>query len=77
MPRIAVANLAIRCLTGAPAHVPRLDVAYACETLKDGLNAPETSSAENRCLLFSHVGWMRPLKESSCPVFWFHQMAEK
>jgi hypothetical protein len=52
-------------------------VAYACETLKDGLNAPETSSAENRCLLFSHVGWMRPLKESSCPVFWFHQMAEK
>jgi hypothetical protein len=40
-------------------------VAYASETLKNGLNAPETSSAENRRLLFSHVDWMRPFEESS------------
>jgi hypothetical protein len=54
MPRVAAAHLAIRCLVGASAHVARLDVADANQALKNRLNTPETSPAENCCLLISH-----------------------
>jgi hypothetical protein len=56
MARIAIAYLAIGCLIGASPHVPRLDVRNPSQTLKNGLNAPETTAAKNRCLLFCHAG---------------------
>jgi hypothetical protein len=56
MARIAIAYLAIGCLIGASPHVPRLDVRNPSQALKNGLNAPETPAAKNRCLLFCHAG---------------------
>jgi hypothetical protein len=36
------------------AHVTGLNVLHAIQPLKDGFNAPETSPAKNRRLLFCH-----------------------
>jgi hypothetical protein len=55
MPGVTVAHRPIRRLIGATPHVARLDVTYSGETLKNRFDAPETSAAENRFLLFRHT----------------------
>ena len=69
MPGVPVADLAISRLIGASTHISGLNVADTGETLKNGLNAPEASAAEDCCLLFSHDDWMRLRGEGSSSPF--------
>jgi hypothetical protein len=54
--RVATADLLVGRIGDVSAHVAGFNVTNARETLKDGLNTPETSAAKDRCLLFCHGG---------------------
>src|SRR5206468_11447661 len=53
---ITAAHLTVGWIIDVSAHVAILDVRHTCETLENGFDTPETSAAENRCLLFCHGG---------------------
>jgi hypothetical protein len=51
---IAAADLVVGGIVNVSAHVSGLDVGHAGEALEDSFNTPETSAAEDRCLLVGH-----------------------